>query len=315
MAAFLGSSKRFLKPSDRAIEASRPFLKAPDRAIKGSKGFLKASDGAIKGSKAFLEPPDGAIKGSGALLEVPHGALKGSEDAINGPKGFLEAAEHAIKGPERFIKASEHAIKAPACTIETHDRPLEGKHPATPISPHVRFRTTSPRVHPKGWARASERRGADPTMSTTGTTATLNGHHGTLRLTVLGYELPDATDEGGEWLVARVEWESRTARVGHEGAILLTNELDALAAALAGGSDLRPCELRFLEPHFALTRCGTPEGGTAERVRIAILGDPPDGHEAFEASTAASTADIRAFGRALQKVAASLRVTACPAAA
>jgi hypothetical protein len=53
-------------------------------------------------------------------------------------------------------------------------------------------------------------------MSTTSSTATLTGHHGRLHITVLGFELPDATAEGGEWLVARVEWDSPTARVRHE---------------------------------------------------------------------------------------------------
>jgi hypothetical protein len=113
----------------------------------------------------------------------------------------------------------------------------------------------------------------------------------------------------------RVEWESPTARIWHEGAILLTTELDALVTALAGSSSPRSRELCFLEPNFALTRCGTPEGVTAERVRIAILGEPHDGTEAFEASTTALTDDIRAFGRSLQRIASSLRVTTTSAAA
>ena len=153
-------------------------------------------------------------------------------------------------------------------------------------------------------------------MNTTNTTATLNGHHGTLRVTVLGYEHPDmATIEGGAWLVARVEWESRTARVSHEGAILLTTELDRLAAAMAGGSSTRPRELRFIEPNFALTRSASADDASAERVSVAIMGEPHEGNQAFEASTTASSDDVRAFGRALQRVVASLRRLSLPAVA
>jgi hypothetical protein len=157
-------------------------------------------------------------------------------------------------------------------------------------------------------------------------TATLNGHCGTLRVTVLGFEDSDATigadgasndaadghEDPSEWIVARVEWESRTARIGHEGAILLTTELDALAAALADGGP-RSRALRFIEPNFAITRSAPADGDTAERVTIAIAGEPQDGHPSFEASTWAAPAAVRAFGRALRRIAQSLRATPWPA--
>jgi hypothetical protein len=173
-------------------------------------------------------------------------------------------------------------------------------------------------------------------MNPTNTTATLNGHHGTLRVTIVGFEFspcqrqalarravrgrcplefPDATNESGDWLVARIEWESRTARVCHEGPILLTTELDELAAAMAGASSARSRELRFIEPNFALTRSASTDCATSERVSIAILGEPHDGHEAFEARMTVSTPDVRAFGRALQRIATSLRAAAWRAVA
>ena len=146
-------------------------------------------------------------------------------------------------------------------------------------------------------------------------TATLNGHHGTLRITILGFESPDATDAHDEWLVARVEWESRTATVWHQGAILLSTELDTLAAALVGTSRPRCRSLRFIEPNFSMTRSASAEGATHERVTIAITGEPRDAEQAFEAATTGCPDEIRAFGRALQRVAASFRARAWRAAA
>ena len=149
------------------------------------------------------------------------------------------------------------------------------------------------------------------------TTATMNGHHGALRITILGFEFPEATDADREWLVARVEWESPTARITHQGAFLLTTELDELAAALAGPGRPRCRALRFTEPGFSMTRSASFRWPAPERVTIAIQGAPREGGPAFEVSTPVSTDELRTFGRQLQRIAASLRARAraWPAAA
>jgi hypothetical protein len=84
---------------------------------------------------------------------------------------------------------------------------------------------------------------------------------------------------------------------------------------MAGGSSPGRRELRFIEPNFALTRVAPADAASAERVSLAIMGEPHEGHQAFEASTTASSSDVRAFGRALQRVVARLRRMSLPAVA
>ena len=133
------------------------------------------------------------------------------------------------------------------------------------------------------------------------TAATLKTRLGTLRFTVLRYEYPDAEGPGDRnWLVARVVWESEFCRASHEGAILETQELRALAVALADRGAYG--EHGFLEPSFALLRIPA-EAGAPERVTITLYGEARHGEGRFEVTTPVDPADVIAFGEGLRRLA------------
>ena len=127
------------------------------------------------------------------------------------------------------------------------------------------------------------------------TAATLKGRFGTLRFAVLGYEYPDAEGQGDRnWLVARVEWDSASSNVTHEGAILEADELRDLAAELSGAESDR--DHRFLEPNFALHLA---RGSVSITLNDAVC----DGASSFEVTTPVDPADVIAFGEALRRIA------------
>jgi hypothetical protein len=127
------------------------------------------------------------------------------------------------------------------------------------------------------------------------TTATLNGRLGTLRFTVVGYEFPDVdSGEDGNWLVARVEWDSDSSKASHQGPILQTQELRALAAALSEGeSDV---EHALLEPDFALRLA-------PGRATITLSDEVCGGVVRFEVTSPVDAADVIAFGEGLRRIA------------
>jgi hypothetical protein len=133
------------------------------------------------------------------------------------------------------------------------------------------------------------------------TAATLKGRLGTLRFTVLGYEYPDAeSPEDRNWLAARVEWESESSKASHEGAILQTHELRALAGALSDENSYG--EHAFLEPSVALRR-SRAESSVPERVTITLFGEARHGEGRFEVTTPVDPADVLAFGEGLRRIA------------